>query len=186
MWRALALLAILCLTAAGCGSESTPTTVDGPAQPIEPGGEGFTVSTDAFADDEPIPERFTCDGEDISPRIVLTGVPDTSVELALIVDDPDAGGFVHWVLAGIPATARELPEGTALGQYISGENGFGRSGYGGPCPPPGDGAHQYDFMLYALDEEIDVEPGVTAEGLEAAMEGAILGTAVLSGTYARQ
>lgn len=176
----LALVALGLLLMAGCSSSESES--DAPATPED---DGLTISTDAFGDGESIPTRHTCDGEDLSPRIFFTGIPEGTAELALIVDDADAGGFVHWVAAAIPVTAREFAEGEPPGQYTAGANDFGRTGYGGPCPPPGDGPHTYTFTLYALEQAVDVAEGVSADELRAQIADVTLGNAVTTGTYER-
>lgn len=180
MRATLTVVAVGLLLMAGCSSSESGS--DAPATPED---DGLAISTDAFADGGIIPTRHTCDGEDLSPRIVLTGIPDGAVELALIVDDADAGGFVHWVAAAIPVTARELAEGEPPGQYTAGANDFGRTGYSGPCPPPGDGPHTYTFTLYVLEQAVDVAEGVSADELRAQMDDVTLGNAVTTGTYQR-
>jgi hypothetical protein len=144
----------------------------------------ITITSPAFAEGEPIPAKFSCDGEDISPELVWSGIPEGTASLALIMDDPDApmGTWVHWVLFNLPPGSAGLPEGAAgLGE--DGNNSWKRTGYGGPCPPGG--THRYFFKLYALDTTLDLEPGATKKALEKAMEGHILAQAELMGTYSR-
>ena len=143
----------------------------------------LTLTSPAFADGAAIPARHTCDGEDVSPPLAWSGAPDGTVAYALIVDDPDARGFAHWSLAGIPADRTTLAEGQA-GDGIEGRNDFGRSGWGGPCPPSG--SHRYVFELFALSEPLDLEPGFDAEAMRAAMEGRVIGSGRLTGTYRRE
>lgn len=149
------------------------------------------ITSPAFDDGDPIPERFTCDGPDVSPPIAWRSVPEAAQSLALIVEDPDApaGTWVHWVLYGIDPNRSELPESVpaepeVLGGARQGENDFGDLGYGGPCPPPG-GPHRYRFELYALDVEPDLGPGASADRLLQGMEGHVLAEGRLVGTYAR-
>src|SRR6266536_2438083 len=99
----------------------------------------FELRSDAFGDGEPIPARYTCEGEDVSPPLAWTGVPEGAVSLALICDDPDApsGTFTHWVAWGIDPSTGGLAEGQSAPR--EGPNGFGSGGYRGPCPPPGHG-----------------------------------------------
>ncbi len=146
----------------------------------------FRITSPAFAEGADIPLRHTCDGDNLSPRLTWTDVPEGTRSFALIVDDPDAPGgtFTHWVLYDIPGEARELGQGGAIGK--SGRNSFGRSGYGGPCPPHGDPPHRYRFTLHALDvPSVAVRTG-TREEVGAAMERHVLGTAQLVGRYRRQ
>ena len=141
----------------------------------------ITVTSTAFDEGGAIPTRFSCDGEDVSPPLAWEGAPDGTVAFALILDDPDAGGFVHWTVADIAGSAGSTEEGESPG--IDGRNGFGRSGYGGPCPPSG--THRYVVTVYALREPLSVEPGFNAADLRSAMEGRVLATGQLTGTYRR-
>lgn len=148
------------------------------------------VTSRAFEEGGMIPSQYTCDGEDISPPLEWSGVPDGTRSLALICDDPDApmGTWVHWVLYGIDAGTRELPEDVPAKKALDsgarhGVNDFRRFGYGGPCPPGG--THRYYFKLYALDTELDLEPGLVKAELMKAMEGHILAEGVLMVRYKR-
>jgi len=153
----------------------------------------FILTSAAFKDGAPIPGKYTCDGGDVSPPLTWSGAPAGTRSVALIADDPDAPGgtWVHWVLYNLPAEVSELPENIAkvesldLGGARQGRNDFRRPGYGGPCPPPGP-AHRYFFKLYALDAPLTLKPGAQKKDVDAAMEGHVLGTAQLIGTYARQ
>jgi Raf kinase inhibitor-like YbhB/YbcL family protein len=139
----------------------------------------------AFAAGQPIPRRYSCEGEDRSPPLAWTGLPGGAVSLALIVDDPDApvGTFTHWLAWGIRPEDARLAEGQrAPGE---GRNGFGEVGYRGPCPPRGHGAHRYFFRLYALASEPTVPPGASRQELERAIEHRVVAVAELVGTYAR-
>ncbi|MFP3869356.1 MAG: YbhB/YbcL family Raf kinase inhibitor-like protein [Syntrophobacteria bacterium] len=150
----------------------------------------ITVTSAAFDQGGVIPSRYTCDGADISPPLAWSAVPEASRSLALICDDPDApsGTWVHWVLYDLPAEVRELPENLPIRKSLAngakqGLNDFRRIGYGGPCPPGG--THRYYFTLYALDEKLDLPPGVTKMQLLQAMHGHILAEGRLMGTYGR-
>jgi Raf kinase inhibitor-like YbhB/YbcL family protein len=153
-------------------------------------GKGWTVAefeltSEAFADGEPIPRRHTCEGDDISPPLAWSGVPEGTVTLALICDDPDApsGTFTHWVAWGIDPGSGRLAEGESAPR--EGRSGFGDPGYRGPCPPPGHGVHRYFFRLHALDADPSLEEGAERETLERAIETQSLGSAELVGTYER-
>ena len=153
----------------------------------------FILTSTAFKDGATIPGKHTCDGVDVSPPLAWSGTPAGTRSVALIADDPDAPGgtWVHWVLYNLPAEVSELPENIAkvesldLGGARQGRNDFRRPGYGGPCPPPGL-AHRYFFKLYALDTRLELKAGAQKKDVEAAMEGHVLGSAQLMGTYARQ
>jgi Raf kinase inhibitor-like YbhB/YbcL family protein len=148
----------------------------------------FELKSQAFKARESIPAKYTCQGKDISPGLSWTGAPQNTRSYALICDDPDApmGTWVHWVYYDIPPSASSLPEGMSsdakpsLGG-TSGVNDFGKSGYGGPCPPSG--THRYFFKLYALDKVLGLGPKASKADLEKAMEGHILGKAELMGTF---
>ncbi len=151
----------------------------------------FQISSAAFSGGETIPKKFTCDGPDVSPQLNWKDAPPATQSFALIVDDPDApaGVWVHWVLYNLPANARELPEGIEKQEQLSdgtlqGRNDFRKIGYAGPCPPRGK-PHRYYFKLYALDRKLDLKPGATKAGLEAAMKGHILKQTDLIGRYGR-
>jgi Raf kinase inhibitor-like YbhB/YbcL family protein len=146
----------------------------------------FRLTSLAFADGADIPARHTCDGEDRSPRLTWSGTPAGTRSLALIMDDPDAprGTFTHWVVYDLPGDLTELDEGSTLG--VQGRNSFGRSGYGGPCPPPGDQPHRYRFTLHALDIPTVALASGTREQIEEKIDTHVLGTARLVGRYQRQ
>lgn len=155
----------------------------------------ITVKSGGFSANEPIPETFTEDGKDISPPLSLMDVPPEAKELALIMDDPDAPRdepWVHWVLYKVSPEWKELPEGidntempTPPEGARQGRNSWDTIGYRGPAPPKGHGVHHYHFKVYALDEELSVEPGLDKTGLLSAMEGHILAQGELIGTYER-
>jgi len=190
------MLVTLCLSIAlliSVASDCRPGAPPSPSPSPEEGGPEMTMelTSTAFAQGEPIPRKYTCDGEDISPPLRWSDPPQGTQSFALIADDPDApmGTWVHWVLYNLPAEARTLPEGIPAqaelpggGQH--GQNSWRRLDYGGPCPPSG--THRYFFKLYALDTALDLDPGASKEQLLKAMEGHILAHAELMGTYARQ
>ncbi len=148
------------------------------------------ITSPAFEEGGMIPEVYTCDGIDISPPLKWSSVPQGTKTLALICDDPDApvGTWVHWVIYNIPGDICELPENIPPEQEIKkggiqGMNDSRKIGYGGPCPPGG--THRYFFKIYALDTEVDLQPGATKSQLLNAMEGHILAKGQLMGTYSR-
>jgi len=152
----------------------------------------FTLTSSAFTEGAPIPAKHTCDGADVSPPLAWSGAPSGAAAFALIMDDPDApaGTWVHWVLYDLPARSSALAENVAKTEAlkdgaVQGRNDFPRTGYGGPCPPPGK-AHRYFFKLYALDAPLGLKPGATKRDVERAMQGHVLATAQLMGTYARR
>lgn len=152
------------------------------------GGEKMKISSTAFEEGAGIPEKYSCDGEDISPPLRWASLPGKARSLVLICDDPDApaGTWVHWVVYDLPAAATGLPEGVPprgqpAGGGTQGVNSWGKVGYGGPCPPGG--THRYFFTLYALDAKLGLGGGVTKDGLLRAMKGHVIAEAKLMGTY---
>jgi hypothetical protein len=150
------------------------------------------LTSPAFAEGKSIPPAHTGDGVDSSPALKWGELPPGTKTLALICDDPDApiGTWVHWVLYDMPATVSELPEKVPTTETLpngakQGRNDFGRTGYGGPAPPPGK-PHRYFFKIYALDAELGLKPRATKKELLRAMEGHILGEGQLMGTYQRR
>jgi Raf kinase inhibitor-like YbhB/YbcL family protein len=143
------------------------------------------VTSSAFKEGESIPRRHSCDGENLSPALSWSGIPQGTASLALIADDPDApaGTWVHWVIADLPPELSGLPEG-ATGVGVDGVNGFRRTGYGGPCPPKGS-THRYYFKVYALDQKLGLKMGMTKGDVEKAMQGHILAQGQLMGRYKR-
>jgi Raf kinase inhibitor-like YbhB/YbcL family protein len=147
--------------------------------------------TSVFEADGRIPPRYTCDGEDESPALSWSDVPENVKSFVLIVDDPDAPGgtFVHWVLYDVSARARGLAEGLSPGGSVAGAgtqglNDFGRLGYGGPCPPPG-APHRYVFTLSALDTRLGLAPRMRAADVRRAMQSHVLAEARLVGRFQR-
>jgi Raf kinase inhibitor-like YbhB/YbcL family protein len=153
------------------------------------------LTSPGFGDGGEMPRRHTCEGDDISPALAWSELPAGSKSLALIADDPDAPDpaaprmtWVHWVLYNLPQSAAGLPEGASAATLPPGAregvNDFKRAGYGGPCPPIG--RHRYFFKLYALDTVLPDLGRPTKAKLEQAMEGHILDSAHLVGTYQKQ
>jgi Raf kinase inhibitor-like YbhB/YbcL family protein len=141
------------------------------------------IDSPAFKNEEPIPSKYTCEGENISPPLTIHDIPQGAKSLALIVEDPDApnGTFDHWLLWNIPVT-HELEEKTNIG--TSGINGFGKTGYGGPCPPSG--THRYFFRVYALDEEIALIAGSDKKLLLEAIDEHVMAMGEIMAKYEKQ
>ena len=148
-------------------------------------GATMKITSSAFQEGSNIPSKFTCDGSDTSPPLQITGVPSEAKSLVLIADDPDApsGLFTHWLIWNIPPQTNSISEGSAP-KGVPGTNDFGKSGYKGPCPPPG--THRYSFKIYALDRELDLRGGAKRSQLDAAMKGHVVAQGVLVGRYARK
>lgn len=147
----------------------------------------MNVRSPAFAHGGVIPSKYTCEGENVSPPLEWSDVPEGARAMALVVDDPDAPAkvWVHWVLYNLPPEAGLLPEGTRGLEATAreGRNDFGDVGYGGPCPPRG--THRYRFRLFALDAHLDMGEACSKAELLRAMEGHVLAEAELTGLYAK-
>jgi len=145
------------------------------------------ISSPAFAEGQEIPRKYTCDGENVNPPLIFADVPKKAKSLVVIVDDPDAPGdtFTHWVVWRINPSTTFIEENSVPDESEEGKTDFGKTGYGGPCPPGG--THRYRFKLYALDTDLDfVDPANTVKGdVEKGMEGNILAQALLVGIYSR-
>ena len=152
----------------------------------------YLATVVAFSQGGPIPAKYTCEGQDISPPLAWSGVPPNTKSIALIVDDPDAPDpakpqrvYVHWVLYNIPSSASALQENASKGGLpkgaVQGKNDWGKAEFGGPCPPIG--RHRYFHKLYALDTELTGLSSPTKADVERAMRGHILASGELMGTY---
>lgn len=139
-----------------------------------------------FEHEKNIPSKYTCDGENSAPELTISGVPVGTKSFALIVDDPDApmGTWIHWVLFNIPLNTIKINEKSLPASVRQGITDFGKTGWGGPCPPSG--THRYFFKLYALDTMLELQNGSTKAQLERAMQGHILEKAELIGLYKRK
>lgn len=151
----------------------------------------FLLKSSSFDNEELIPSKYTCDGDNISPQLSWEKAPEGSNTFALIMEDPDALGglFVHWIFFNIPAEYNSLPEDVTVTKNVpvnsmQGTNHYGDIGYGGPCPPTG--THRYYFRLYALDTALRLDEKAGKKDLMKAMEGHILAEAVLMGKYRRK
>ncbi len=182
-----------CLALTSCGQTTRPATQP---QSRDPGGSAMkiTVQSPAFKDGQPIDQKHTEDGADVSPALSWSGVPAETKELALICDDPDAPRaqpWVHWVLYKLPANLTALPEGvpkkvrlTEPAGALQGRNDWGTPGYRGPAPPKGK-VHHYHFKLYALSAALDLPPELTKAELLKQIQGKVLAEGELIGTYRR-
>jgi len=179
MFKASLFVLAFALTVSACASSAAPT----PAAP--PGASRLILVSSAFAEGETIPQKFTCDGSNLSPALQWSGAPPATRSFALLMEDPDAplGTFTHWVAFDIPATQTEIAEG-AMGVGVSGRNSSGKLGYMGPCPPSG--VHRYIFTLYALDvDSLTLGEGAAKNQVLAAMQGHVLAQGSLMGKYGR-
>lgn len=144
------------------------------------------LSSPAFQNNQLIPSKYTCDGDNISLPLEISEVPANTLSLVLINNDPDApgGDWVHWLVWNIEPATKDLAENSVPTGAVEGITSFGRPGYGGPCPPSG--THRYFFKLYALDIKLDISTNSNKASLEAMMKNHILGQAELIGLYGRK
>ena len=161
----------------------------GGAMPLPEAPEGVAaieVVSERFTADGRVRPRYTCDGPDVSPDVAWSGVPTASEAIVIILDDPDARVFTHWLIYDVPASATHLPEAGELpaGGRHGGTDFGGRVGYAGPCPPRGQ-THRYVLHVYAVDRALGLEPGASRGDVLEAMEGHVVGHGSLSGLYQR-
>jgi Raf kinase inhibitor-like YbhB/YbcL family protein len=149
------------------------------------GGAKMKITSSAFQEGASIPSKFSCDGSNTSPPLQIAEVPSGAKSLVLIVDDPDApsGLFTHWAVWNVSPQINAIAEGSAP-KGVRGTNDFGKSGYGGPCPPSG--THRYYFKIFALDRELDLPFGAKRGQLDEAMKGHVVAQGELMGRYSRK
>jgi Raf kinase inhibitor-like YbhB/YbcL family protein len=191
--RIIVLVALVFAVAACSGGEDAvettvaPTTTERPLPTTMPPQPPMELTSPAFSEGDPVPVKYTCDGQNISPELQITSLPIATVTLALIVDDPDApvGTWDHWVEYDIEPDDQDQTWPEDAGRLgVQGLNSWNLPGYGGPCPPEGEN-HRYFFKIFALDSELLIPEGVDSDALRTAMEGHILGEAELMATYQR-
>lgn len=141
------------------------------------------LRSSAFEHNQSIPPKYTCTGEDVNPPLEIQDTPRNTESLVLIVDDPDAPSkaWVHWVIFNIDPSTTSIEENSSPTPAVLGQNDFGKTGYGGPCPPSG--THRYFFKLYALDTKLDLDDTATKQNVGEAMKGHVLDQAELIGLY---
>jgi Raf kinase inhibitor-like YbhB/YbcL family protein len=186
--RLLVLVALVGVLA-GCdlGTTTPPATTTPILGSYEP---SIPLTSAAFVNEQPIPQKYSCDGANLSPPLQWGDTLPDVKSFALIMDDPDTSDtYVHWVVYDLPPTARSLSEGIRPDLEIEGggkqgSNGSEVMGYGGPCPPGG--THRYHFKLYALSSTVDLPIGASKIELEQAMKDKVLAYGELFGTYTRE
>ncbi|MCD9873042.1 YbhB/YbcL family Raf kinase inhibitor-like protein [Streptomyces guryensis] len=167
--------------ASGCGDGGS-----GPAAPAPSAARRITVTSSAFSEGGTIPRRYTCDGEDVSPPLDMSGVPGSAAELVVLAEDPDAphGTFVHWLMWGIDPHDNHWAAGQVPKGATQGRNGFKKDAYGGPCPPQGK-PHRYVFSVYATDRTLALSSDATADDVKRALTGHTTASGTLTGRYGR-
>jgi Raf kinase inhibitor-like YbhB/YbcL family protein len=167
----------MAITMAGCSGGGER------ADPPTGGDQVITVTSTAFADNEPIPQEYSCDGAEVSPPLAWSGLPSDVAALALVVDDPDAPGgtFAHWVVANIDPAEQGVGEGEVPAGGLQVGNSSGAASYAAPCPPSG--THHYRFTVYALNRALDVKADESLDNVFAAIDDASVGQGTLIGTY---
>ena len=174
--RALPLALVVCLVGCGGGEKLDSPPPSAPRQ--------LTVTSPDFPSGGAIPVRFSCDGDKARPALRFAGVPPGAAEVALVVVDPDAGGFVHWTVFGLPAGTRRLGSSGLPAGAREGENSAGKRGWTPPCPPSG--THRYEFRLYWLQRASGLDAGAKPDAVAAAVQERAGGSGLLVGRYARR
>ena len=191
MWKRLAA-ALLLANIAGCGAGGNGTPGKDNAMNDSTTVAQFAMTSSDIKDGQPIAAVYTCDGANQAPELSWPEPPPGTRSLALIVDDPDApsGIFYHWGVFDIPASQRSISRGAGNGgsnsNFVQAVNGFGNSGYGGPCPPKGHGPHHYRFKLYALDvDKLTLPPDAKVPEVEQQAKQHQIAIAHITGTFGR-
>jgi Raf kinase inhibitor-like YbhB/YbcL family protein len=177
------LLGLMTACTPTAGSSSMPIPTQGENE--TPSLSKMKLESSSFPSGGTIPKKYACPsyGQNVSPALNWSGLPDNTQSLALTVTDPDAGGFVHWVVYNLAASLDGISEAAIPDGVDQGMNGFGASGWGGPCPPSG--THRYVFTLYALDVSPDLKPGIRYNDLQSTIKGHILGQVELVGKFSK-
>ena len=178
IFASLILATLLCIS---CGTTQTESPATNNLTPST-----MQISSPAFDNNGSIPVKYTCNGEDINPPLVIAEVPEEAQSLVLIVDDPDApvGNWTHWLMWNIDPSTAEIAENSVSDGAVQGTNSWGRNDYGGPCPPSG--THRYFFKLYALDTKLDLASSADQSDLEKTIEGHSIASAELMGAYSQE
>lgn len=153
---------------------------------IAPTVKALELSSSAFSNGGAFPEKYSCNGDDISPPLSISNAPENTQSFVLVMDDPDASGFLHWVLYDLPADVTEIAEDASTKAVwengtMQSRNDFGDAKYGGACPP--DGEHKYVFTLYALDKKLDIKKKSSLRKIKKAMKGHVIEKVKLSASY---
>lgn len=188
----MAAVAVLLAVAAGCNDDgrtlapAPPTSATTPetTSNVDPGSPvGMQLRSPEMLDGDLLDPRFTCEGLNVAPELVISGVPQAAAELAVVVVDLDANGYVHWVVAGLPATTARLAPGELPPEAVFARTDSGVAGWDGPCPPSGDEPHRYEFRLHATAEPIGLAPDLDGRDAIAVIESASIEVARLTVRY---
>lgn len=185
MTRTRIALALTLFFALSCKNPNQKAPPAGKVSEPPPPAGAMSITSPAFANNGSIPQKYTCNGANVTPPLDFTNVPQTAHSLALEVTDPDAPGgtFTHWLVWNIPSTVTRFKEDDVPAGVIQGLNGFGKNNYGSPCPPSG--VHHYVFDLYALDNTLGLPASKGREDFENAIKGHVVAQAKLVGTYGK-
>jgi Raf kinase inhibitor-like YbhB/YbcL family protein len=169
------------LTTTTASGTTNVSVVDPNQLGTAPATRSFDVTT-VWSDDAPIDPKYSCKGANVSPPVSWSNVPEGTVEIAIVMTDPDANGFVHWAVAGIDPAAGTVAEGAVPATAVQGKNGQGSVGYTGPCPPSG--THTYLMQVYALNNTTGLANGAAGADLIKAIEANATDSVTISGTFA--
>jgi len=186
--RLLAATGLALLAGCGSGPDAPTTTEDDANGETEP----LVVRPSDFEDEGTIPRKYTGVGDDVSPPMTVESVPAGAETLAIVLDDPDASDYLHWLIWNVPADTDAIPAGIPQTETVDsldgarqGTNNFGEVGYRGPLPPEGDGPHTYQFSAYAVDTSLELAAGANRGELESALDGHVIDRYRFVGTFGR-
>lgn len=176
----------------GTDGETEASGADGTGDDGSNDAVPLVVSSSAFDEGDSIPEKYTGVGDDLSPPVTVESAPASAETLAILLDDPDANDYLHWLIWNIPAAVSAIPEGIPQTETVDslegarqGTNDFGELGYRGPLPPKRDGPHTYRFTVSAVDTTLELQAGAGRGKLESALEGHVLDTYQFTGEFDR-
>ena len=164
---------------AACGDDDTPSG------DLPEAKASMRLTSPAFADGATIPKQFTCSGNEVSPPLQIRDLPENTDELALIVDDPDADGYVHWSVIGIEPETSAFKTNSVPAGAVQTQNSSGKAEYAGPCPPEGDDPHRYVFTIYSLEDTLALGADASPDDVRGAIDGHALAKGVLTGKFGR-
>jgi len=142
------------------------------------------INSSVFQNNSFLPEKYTCDGENINPPLKISNIPSNTKSLVLIVDDPDANNWTHWIVLNIPPNTFEISENSIPSNATEGITSWGKPGYSGPCPPSG--IHRYFFKLFAVDTVLDLSPQATVDQILIAMQNHLVAQTKIIAKYSKK